>query len=265
MNLTSLLSMFVNTLLNPFPVIFGLLLIGALLMALRRNAIGQRLIYAAAIYWLLILVPPVDMWLMQPLENRFPRGPLPERVDGILVLDGGMDSDVVTTRGTLALHLGALRLVAAADVSRRFPDARLIYAGGENSTAAAQILFGGMGVDPSRVIFDDRALNTWDNFVFSKDLVQPKEGETWVLVTSASHMPRAMGIAQHLNWKLIPWPSEYTMPNGAGFGSSWVRASEDRLRNLQRALHEWVALVVYRSSGRIDTLFPGPDESETAN
>ena len=49
------------------------------------------------------------------------------------------------------------------------------------------------GVPRERVLLEDRARNTYENAVFSKQLMKPKPGERWLLVTSAVHMPRAIG------------------------------------------------------------------------
>ena len=262
MNLFSLLTGPANMILNPFNLIFWLLMIGALAMAVGYRTAGRRIVYALAIYLIAILLPPSDVWTLQPLENRFARGALPDHVDGVLVLDGGADAAIIASRGAFAWEPAPLRLIAGAKLLHRFPGARLIYTGGsperpEDTNAVTRIILEDLGIAPAQVMVENKARNTWENLVLSKELVQPKEGENWVLVTSALHMPRAMGVARHIGWTMIPWPSDYLTRKDYAF-LGWYRAMEDRLRGLSAGLHEWAGLIAYRIAGRIDTLFPGP-------
>ncbi len=263
MDLVSLLSVLVNASLNPFILITGLMLTGAVLLAMGHRRAGQGLVYAASIYFATLLLLPLDLWLARPLENRFARAALPEQIDGILVLDGGVDGAIMATRGAFASEPAPLRLIAGATLLRRFPAARLVYTGSildrpEYTDEAARIIFGDLGIDPARVTVENRARNTWGNIAFSKERVQPKAGETWVLVTSAIHMPRAVGVARQLGWPVIAWPSDYLMRGEYNF-FDWGRPPEDRLRAYTAALHEWVGLLAYRLQGRAGTLFPGPE------
>jgi uncharacterized SAM-binding protein YcdF (DUF218 family) len=57
--------------------------------------------------------------------------------------------------------------------------------------------------------FEANSRDTWENAVFTRDLVKPKPGETWLLVTSAWHMPRSVGIFRRLGFDVIPYPVAY--------------------------------------------------------
>lgn len=264
MDLVSSLSALAAAILNPFTLIIGLTIFGALLLAMGERRAGCGCVYAASLYVAALLLLPLDIWLARPLENRFARPSLPEHIDGIVVLEGGTDAAIITSRGAFAWEPAPLRLIAGANLLRRSPDAKLVYSGSildrpEYTADIARIVFGDLGIEPGRVIVENQARNTWENIVFSKERGQPKEGETWVLVTSAIHMPRAMGVARHLGWRVVPWPSDYiTRKDYTVF--SWGRAPEDRFRGYNSALHEWAGLLAYRLQGRTGTLFPGPEE-----
>ena len=259
MGLSLFARMLVDALLNPFTIIFALLLLGSLMMVLRHDVAGRRVIYAAAVYVLVHLILPIDLWAERPLEERFPPITLPDRIDGIVVLEGGTEAGVLLSRGAFPQDTAVLRLIAAGNLFRRFPNARFIHSGrlgarAQTTEAVGRAVFGDLGIDPARVTTENKSANTWQNILFSKELAQPKEGENWILVTSAVHMPRAMGVAQHLGWKLIPWPSDY-ITRKVEF--PWMHLPEDRMRYLRGALHEWAGLLAYRLAGRTDTLFPG--------
>jgi len=111
-----------------------------------------------------------------------------------------------------------------------------------------------MGVAQDRLIIEDRSRNTYENAVFSKQ--QAAQDGNWVLVTSAIHLPRAVGVFRQAGWKVIPWPSNYL----TGGDEDW--ANEDipvlRLYRLSRTFHEWIGLIYYRWRGWSDSLFPMP-------
>lgn len=235
-----------------------LLVLGVVLQWTRYRRWGNRLVIGAAVCLLLIFLLPIDDWLAAPLENRFPRPAWPAHVDGVVVLGGGEDGVIFAARGVPAPDLAEGRLVAAAELSRRYPDAKLIFSGGVaplspkalSEAFVARNILRQMGVPPSRVILENRARNTWENFVYSKDLAKPKPGETWLVVTSAIHMPRAMGIAARLHWHVLPWPADY-FTTGKKDTKDWNASLASHLLELDGVMHEWAGLAAYWLMGRI--------------
>ena len=74
------------------------------------------------------------------------------------------------------------------------------------------------------MLLEREARNTWENAVLSHRLVQPKPGETWLLVTSASHMPRAMGVFRQAGWDIIALAGELPHRQYRG-GRGWMPPS----------------------------------------
>ena len=117
----------------------------------------------------------------------------------------------------------------------------------EPETTVARAIFGQLGLPANRVLYENRARDTWENFVYSRALAKPKPGETWLLVTSAYHLPRAMAVARRLGWTMQPWPSDYeTVPKPGWLGANFAA----NLGRLDLAAHEWVGLIAYRVAGR---------------
>lgn len=215
----------------------------------------------ATVTLVVIALLPVGAMLLRTLENRFPDpGPL-AHVDGIIVLGGGQNAGVTVDRGRIALNDSSERLIEGAALIRRFPDARAVFTGGNGppglteADMARRVLVL-MGIDDSRVLFEDRSANTFDNAVFTRTLVDPQPGEVWVLVTSAFHMPRSVGTFRAAGWDVVPFPVDFRQKSQ----DSAVLAPGllGNLRDLTTALHEVVGLVAYRLMGRTDALFPGP-------
>lgn len=204
--------------------------------------------------------------LLHPLEDRFQRpDPAPGQVAGIVVLGGGLEGGINLARGGYELNSGGDRLVEAAVLAHRYPDARVVVSGGNGSLVlagegdadSAPRLLVALGVAPERLVLENRSRNTYENAVFTREMVQPKPGETWLLVTSAFHMPRAVGIFRKAGFAVVPWPTDYrtTGEEGVGlFGDNTL----DALGGTALAVREWIGLAAYRLTGRTDALLPGP-------
>jgi uncharacterized SAM-binding protein YcdF (DUF218 family) len=209
---------------------------------------------------------PAGELLVRPLEDRFT---LPADVaapTGIIVLGGGIDDAIGRARGQVTFgFLGAQRLTESAILAIRFPNARLIYTSGDNSltnvvtTEAkdARRLWIALGVAPARIELEDKSRNTYENAQFTAALLQPQPTQTWLLVTSAFHMPRAMGLFRRAGFNVIAWPVNYLTQ---GNSEDW-KPNHDLVAGLslfELASHEWTGLLAYWASGKIDSPFPAP-------
>jgi uncharacterized SAM-binding protein YcdF (DUF218 family) len=242
-----------------------------LLLAGLLAAMVGRWRVAATGSMLALLILGLSAWtslgaaMLSPLEERFPRPPLPERVDGIVVLGGGMEGAINFVRGRYELNASGDRMVEAAVLALHFPAAKVVISGGtiamigegEGDAESAPRLLTALGVTTDRLILENKSRNTYENAIFTRELVTPKAGETWLLVTSAFHMPRAKALFDKAGFATVPWPVDYRTSGKEGIGLF----RDDPFGSLQTtttAVREWIGLVAYWLSGRIDRLFPGP-------
>ncbi|MBP2294742.1 YdcF family protein [Azospirillum rugosum] len=238
---------------------------GTILLFSRRHArLGRRFVVGAAFGFLLITFTPLSSMVALPLEERFPKTSLPDQVDGIIMLGGGVNPHLSLDRNEPSLNNAAERVLAFADLVRRFPAARHVFTGGTGQLFAQEATedvplraaLVQAGIDPDSVTYENQSRNTWENAVFSQRMVQPRPGETWLLVTSAMHMPRAVGIFRTVGWPVIPYPVDYRTRPGA---RPYTRFDLDlQMETLRDSVREWIGLVAYRAMGRTDSLFPGP-------
>jgi uncharacterized SAM-binding protein YcdF (DUF218 family) len=250
---------------QPINSIVFLMLAGLVLRAAGRARLGLFVLDLGMIYLLLAALVPLGQLLLIPLEGRFEKpASLPDKVDGIIVLGGAVSTDIFTARGEVALGDPAERVTAMTALARRYPEARLVYTGGSadflraprgSETDVIRLFLREQGVDDTHLVLEGRSRTTWENAVYSQELVKPEPGERWLLVTSASHMPRAVGIFRKRGWPVIPYPVDYRTEGRIDFENLTLI---DRLNELDLALKEWIGLVAYYAMGRTTSLFPGP-------
>ena len=224
----------------------------------------RKLAALAALATLLVVVLPLGDWLARPLEDRFALPTLPARIDGVIVLGGAQDAAIEAARGRLAVDEHAERLIEGLGLALRHPEARLVFSGGSaainpgeaNERRVNERFLRILEADQAHVLYEDRSRNTWENARYTKDLVAPRLGEVWVLVTSAVHMPRSVGIFRRVGFGVIPYPVDYR----TGAGTAWAVYfnAAGRLTRLDEAVREYIGLVAYRLMGRTDALFPKP-------
>lgn len=239
--------------------------LGVALLFTRFAKTGRAAAAVGTVALLAMSFSPLGIFLALPLEDRFHRPADAAPPDGIVVLGGSFDEYLSMARGGVAFNDAAERLTAAVELSRRFPDARIVFSGGTaalrgspySEAEVAGRFFREMGVDPQRLTLEDASRNTWENAVFTRDLVRPKPGERWLLVTSAMHMPRAVGIFRQVGFPLIAYPVDYRT-SGRWSDLSLHKNAPEMLKLVDFAAHEWIGLVVYRLTGKTDALFPAP-------
>jgi len=261
------LSKTVGVLLLPTNFLIVLAFAGALLTATRFARAGRRLMTAAIVLLALCAFSPLGNLLLYPLESRFPPWSAAQSApDGIVVLGGPIDADLSVAHDVPVIHSGADRIVAAAALARKYPDARIIYAGGSANLVGsdareadyAATIFESLGIDKARLIMDRRSRNTYENALFSKELAAPKSGERWLLVTSAFHMPRAIGLFRQVGFAVEPYPVDWRVGRSAADILAFTPLALEGLGRTDVAVREWIGLVAYRIAGRTSALFPGP-------
>lgn len=262
--MTFVLSKIVWFLVQPLNLIVLLILAGPLFNALRWRRLGALAWQTGLALLVTATVLPVGQMLLIPIENRFaPLTALPERVDGIVVLGGAASPDLTEARGSVALLSGAERLTEAVRLANHYPEARVVFSGGSSDVVGpgrpeadtARRFFAEQGLAAERVIFETGSRNTWENALNTLERVRPAPGERWLLVTSAFHMPRSVGIFRRVGWEVVPYPVDFRTE-----GQLSVRGFDflDRMDELDLAIKEWVGLIAYYAMDRTTGLLPGP-------
>lgn len=252
---------------QPSNAILLLLLAGIVLLWSRWARTGRALVLASGALLFAGGLTPLGHALLLPLEERFARANLSSASppDGIVILGGVQDMAVSTARDAIAVKESAERLIEGVMLARRFPDIKILFTGGSDAVfdqhlseaQGAAALLESLGVPRKRLLLEKMAKNTFQNALYSLRLAQPRPGSRWLLVTSASHMPRAMGSFRKVGFAIEPWPVDYRT---RGYQDLWRIFSKpsEGWRRIDNAAREWAGLLAYWVTDRTDTLFPGP-------
>jgi uncharacterized SAM-binding protein YcdF (DUF218 family) len=258
-------------LLQPSTLIALLIGYGAILIWTGWARWGRRFVTIGAILLLLAGLSPLGNVLILPLEDRFPRTDLdnPPAPTGFIILGGVEDRLVGTARHAPTVNEAAERIIEGAILARRFPSAKIAFTGGDagilyksgSEAEGAETLLTAMGVAPNRLILEAKARDTYENAVLLKDELTKQgdlgPGKRWVLITSAHHMPRAIGAFRKAGFDVEPWSVDYRTRGKADLGRPFDKVSEG-LRRVDVAAREWAGLLAYWLRGRSDALFPAP-------
>ena len=212
---------------------------------------------------IMISVFPVGSWMFYPLERQFETNPpLPEKIDGIIILGGLVYPETSKAWQQLETNERHERLSEGIKLALKYPDARLVFTGGNaglDREAPTEAEFveqhlKSYGIAAERILIEAEARNTAENASLTKRLVKPLKTENWILVTTAFHMPRAIGVFCKQDWSVIPYPVDHqTVPDKAYTPSFDLISHASDLVN---ATHEWLGLLAYYKSGKIDQLVP---------
>ncbi len=251
---------------TPSNLLLCFLFLSALLAGIRRSRRAYGIHLFALSLFLVCGYLPIGTAFQLMLEERFALFVDDGRpIAGIIVLGGWTDTEIAVSRDVVAVNDATERFFAAQALTRRHPEARLVFSGGDGSFSGdvgdeaddVMRLARSLGFDDRAVIFERRSRNTYENAVFTKALVMPKPDERWLMVTSAGHMPRSVGCFRAIGFDVIPVPVDFRT-RGRSDLLRPARSLAEGLLRLDLAFREWAGLLAYWLSGRSGALFPAP-------
>jgi uncharacterized SAM-binding protein YcdF (DUF218 family) len=207
---------------------------GSLSLALfRRSVTSVALVVFCTTCFIASIVLPVGIWLSLPLEKSFPMPTIVGLPTGIIAL-GGEYGD---------------RIAALAKLSREFPSAIVVYSGRVDDQLKKRFVESGGVV--SRLVIETESRNTDENARYVAALFKPTPTQHWILITSALHMPRAIGCFRHAGFRVQAYPVSFLTNDAAP--RSWGPRG---LRTLDLSAKEWLGLFVYRMFGKTNEIWP---------
>ena len=258
-----------------YPLGFAsLMLLGALVTLWKRPRLAAVLISIA----LLSIVLPGNRWIsdqmVRSLEwQNIPTGELPT-AEAIVVL-GGATRPQKPPRPWIDLLDEGDRIIHGAQLYNQGKAPLLIMSGGridwqsstdqtrpnqnplESESAEMAKLAEALGVPSTAILQDPTSLNTYENAVNVKKILQNRGIKRVLLVTSAMHMPRSIAIFKKQGIEVIPAPTDFLI------SEQEIQAEQQTiqgtllnifpdsvsLHRFTRALKEYIGYGVYRLRG----------------
>ena len=251
------------TLVQPLNALCLLAVLGLLVHFVRPRA-GQVMMNAALLLILFFGIIPVGPLALVWLERHYPTPAfLPEKVDGVIVLGGGFDSYLTQKTGHIVANDNVDRFFCFAELAKKNPGAKLVFSGGQGDilnpdameSHDARLFFKMVGLNESAILYETQSRNTYENGIYTKEMVKPQAGENWVLVTSAFHMPRSVGVFEQLGWKVIPYACD-PKTDGTYDMARRLPSISGNFGALTLVTKEIIGLIVYKLTGKSAFILP---------
>ena len=250
-------------LVSPYSIFVTLLTITLLLLLFNFLKPAKILLSLLTFGLLFLCFFSVGDWLLYPLESRYKHNPkLPDHVDGIIILGGSVITSVSTEWQQLETNSFSERLYSFIELAHRFPQAKLVFTGGNASLkpdqpSEADIIYEYLlraGLQAERLIMENKARNTAENVSRTKRLINPAQAQNWILITTAFHMPRSVGLFCQQEWPVIPYPVDHQTVPSRLYELNYNPS--DNINSLNLATHEWLGLLAYYLTAKIDSILP---------
>lgn len=231
----------------PMPICLGISFAGLyLLWFTDKQRAGKILISVGVCVIYLLSCRSVSDMLLQPLEKRYPyRSEISAK--RIVVLGGG---GVFNSRIPVTSQLSTpsiVRMTEGIRIYRQNPGSRLVFTGRNVSRAMAETAKA-LGVDASDIIIDNESKDTKDE---AKNIKKIVGKEPFILLTSASHIPRAMALFRKQGMEPVPVSADYMIKEKRLLTPKSFYPGSGGMRKSERACYEYLGLLWAKLRGQI--------------
>ena len=248
-----------NYLLEPLYILSFFLLILIFLLLFTNF---KKLIFFFAKFLLILFLffgyTPLSNFLLNKIEDFIKPSKYPvQQLKGVVVLGGSFNSGLQSKeRNEVLLNSSAERLTKVLEIYNKNPKILILFSGfsgelqpqGWSESDMAKKFFLEQGVRLENLIFENKSRNTFENIIYSKDIIKTNKG-TWGIVTSASHMPRSYFGFKKQGLILEPISVDYRTGTSPIF---WINFDIKKgLENWNIILHEVVGISYYKITGKI--------------
>lgn len=251
------------TMFQPLAGSFVLLVLGLLLARFRLKRVGAVLVATALVVQFVTMFTTAGSVALARLEDHVAKPNEPSNLNCIVVLGGAIDTAVTAARGGYEMAQASDRFIETLRLARAHPDAKIIISGGDGSFSGsyagdgevARRFFTDFGIAPDRLLSETDSRTTSENVAFSAPMLKEAGLERCLLVTSAYHMPRALGLYERQGIDLVPWPTDYRTTGATALDFDFTQPALNT-QIATTAAREWAALVMAYLGGETLRLIP---------
>jgi uncharacterized SAM-binding protein YcdF (DUF218 family) len=264
-------SKLVQFLIEPLNLLFLISGLALFFLILRKPIATKRFLWLSVIGFILVGYAPIPESLARILENSIEKVDLKtipsEQIAGIIILGGAISGeDIAIDRGEVSIYSAAERITKGLELIRRYPNLPFIFSGfsgrvtprGMSEADAFKQLIAEQGlaeITQSTAYYENQSRNTYENAVYSKKMIDQLEvgnpsikTGSWLLVTSATHMPRSVKIFEKQGIRIIPIPVDYQTAHTLQWREFDLTVGAFLWNRL---LHEYIGIVAYKLTRKI--------------
>ncbi len=243
----------------PFPLCLGISLVGLVFLWIpNRQKTGKILVTVGLYFLILFSLPFIPNWLLTRLEQQhdaFTTNQVGESrladIKYVVVLAGGHVLDERLPITSQFLYPGIVRLIEGIRLHKMIPGSKLVLSGGPgmHPVAEAELMLQlsiELGIPRNDIVLETKSVSTLDQARLIKSIVW---AERFLLVTSASHMVRAVALFEGLGMDPVPAPTDYLVKHHDK-GSSIMPSSTNVLKSDSMA-YEYLGLIKEKLLGNI--------------
>lgn len=227
---------------EPFGMVMALFIIGLYFLFTKNEKFSKLFLSLAFGVMFLYSYPPFSNYLVENLENQYPKYDYAKSVKYIHVLGSGHNVDPEQPLSSQIGGASVKRDLEGILVHKQIEDSKIIFTGYEGNTDTPTAVMNArlaraLGVNEKNLIVNGKPKDTAEEAYFTKSIVGE---EPFILVTSATHMPRSMMLFESLGLNPIPAPTNFYKSES---GSWLVLPSVGSFMVSQIAMHEYIGIL----------------------
>lgn len=238
MELGFMLKKFITFFIEPYGMVFSLFVLGLYALFIKKEKIAKIFLSLSFGFLFLFSYPPFANFLITKLENQYPKYDYKTQVRYIHVLGSGHNTDPSQPLSSQIGGASVKRDLEGILIHKSLKNSKIIFTGYEGSTNVATAIMNArlaeaLGVKKENLLVNPKPKDTKEEAIFTKSIVGD---EAFILVTSATHMPRSMMLFKSLGLNPIPAPTNFYKNEYSGY---FKVPNIDSFEKSQIAMHEY--------------------------
>lgn len=236
------LKKFVTFFFEPLGFVLALFAIGLYFLFVYRKNLSKLFLSLSFLFLLLFSYEPFSNFLVKNLEESYPKYGYNKDIKYIHVLGNGHNTDESQPLSSNISSSGIKRVLEGVIIHKQTPGSKLVFTGYEGDTEIPNAIMNAklaaaLGVEEKNMILNQNSKDTKEEALFLRSILG---GETFVLVTSATHMPRAIMLFESLGLNPVAAPTDFHKKEHNGY----LKAPDiDALEDSKMAIHEYLGIL----------------------